>query len=246
MIQPRFYKKNGEFVHKHHWCWSEKTEKLKIFVCEPFPWVMFCHLFLLHNITFIMVTQQYTVEYTNNKHAYLKVLSDWSFLIRVPYRLKHDTFLVQDLLQRWKILQKKIPDRVQVMSDSHVSIWWESIDRAMLSQQYPQYSIQQILQQKLAEYAQPLVYAFASQLWKKVYGFWVNNVRRKWGSCTHDDRIMLNQSLIHFPKKYTDYVIIHECCHLVHKNHSQTFRNLVQKLCPEYKTIKKEMKWFHL
>jgi len=34
----------------------------------------------------------------------------------------------------------------------------------MLSQQYPQYSIQQILQQKLAEYAQPLVYAFASQL----------------------------------------------------------------------------------
>ena len=32
-----------------------------------------------------------------------------------------------------------------------------------------------------------------------------------------------------------EYVIVHEMCHMVHKNHSKEFWNLVQKICPNYK-----------
>ena len=39
-----------------------------------------------------------------------------------------------------------------------------------------------------------------------------------------------------------DYVIVHELSHFIHFNHSKEFWNLVNKYCPRYKQIKKELK----
>jgi predicted metal-dependent hydrolase len=36
---------------------------------------------------------------------------------------------------------------------------------------------------------------------------------KRW-SCTHDQKVCLNLSLVHLPTKYIIYVIIHEVCHL--------------------------------
>jgi predicted metal-dependent hydrolase len=51
----------------------------------------------------------------------------------------------------------------------------------------------------------------------------------RWGSCTPKGKIILNPELIKAPKGCIEYVIIHELCHLVHRDHSQRFIDLQSK-----------------
>ncbi len=71
-----------------------------------------------------------------------------------------------------------------------------------------------------------------------------NQVRLKsqktlWGSCSSVNNINLNYLLIMSPISVIDYVIVHELCHTVHKNHSKNFWNLVQQILPNYKASKR-------
>lgn len=63
----------------------------------------------------------------------------------------------------------------------------------------------------------------------------IKQQKRKWGCCTYDDRIFLNWHIIMARESAIEYVIVHELCHMVHKNHSKEFWNLVQKIYPNYK-----------
>lgn len=55
----------------------------------------------------------------------------------------------------------------------------------------------------------------------------------RWGSCSSNGRIMLSRRLIFAPKYVARYVIIHECCHLIHMDHSNAFWTLCRKFSPE-------------
>jgi predicted metal-dependent hydrolase len=69
----------------------------------------------------------------------------------------------------------------------------------------------------------------------RVNRIYIRDQKTKWGSCSSKANISLNWRLICCPKPVIDYLIIHECCHLVHMNHSEQFWNLVENLCPDYK-----------
>jgi predicted metal-dependent hydrolase len=63
-----------------------------------------------------------------------------------------------------------------------------------------------------------------------------------WGSCSGVNNINLNYLLIGAPIAIIDYVIVHELCHIVHKNHSKNFWQLVFSILPNYKTSKRWLK----
>jgi predicted metal-dependent hydrolase len=48
----------------------------------------------------------------------------------------------------------------------------------------------------------------------------------RWGSCTPQGKIILNPELIKAPKGCIEYVIIHELCHLIYRDHTQRFLDL--------------------
>tara|TARA_Y100000748_G_C15482718_1_gene483463 strand:+ start:83 stop:259 length:177 start_codon:yes stop_codon:yes gene_type:complete len=48
--------------------------------------------------------------------------------------------------------------------------------------------------------------------------------------------------LVKAPLDVIDYVIVHECCHLVHFDHSRQFWNLVNDYMPDYKEKKRWLK----
>ncbi len=73
----------------------------------------------------------------------------------------------------------------------------------------------------------------------------IRKMTTRWGVCnTRDKVVTLNLELIKRDVKYLEYVIMHELSHLIHPNHSANFWKLVEQNCPDYKTIKKEMKLF--
>ncbi len=68
---------------------------------------------------------------------------------------------------------------------------------------------------------------------------WPRSIRLKqqksrWGSCGIHDDININWLLILTPPKVMEYVVVHELCHLKHRNHSRNFWNLVGKQIPDY------------
>lgn len=69
----------------------------------------------------------------------------------------------------------------------------------------------------------------------------IRKMSKRWGSFLSSNQIVLNIDLIKAPKRCIDYVIIHELCHLYHKQHNKDFFNLLQQKCPNYQNLKKEL-----
>ncbi|WP_425360547.1 MULTISPECIES: M48 family metallopeptidase [unclassified Candidatus Tisiphia] len=60
--------------------------------------------------------------------------------------------------------------------------------------------------------------------------------RNNWGSCNYLGELSFNWRLVFAPKNILEYLVVHEMCHLVEKNHSKRFWNLVMQDYPDYKS----------
>ena len=58
----------------------------------------------------------------------------------------------------------------------------------------------------------------------------VKNVHTRWGSCSAQNNINLNIHLMRLPEYLSDFVILHELCHTIHKNHGPQFHKLLDSL----------------
>lgn len=72
----------------------------------------------------------------------------------------------------------------------------------------------------------------------------IRDMKTRWGVYNRRNHtITLNSKLIELEVEKIDYVIVHELSHIIHFNHSKDFWSLVGKYVPEYKRIRKEMKY---
>lgn len=58
----------------------------------------------------------------------------------------------------------------------------------------------------------------------------IKATRSCWGSCTYDNVINLSLHLMRMPNELVDYVILHELCHTLHKNHGAQFWQLLNSV----------------
>ncbi len=70
----------------------------------------------------------------------------------------------------------------------------------------------------------------------------VGDMKAVWGSCSYDNKIKYNYKLILLPSYLQEYVVAHEVSHIIHKDHSSNFWKLVEKIYPQYKQARKDMK----
>lgn len=70
----------------------------------------------------------------------------------------------------------------------------------------------------------------------------IKNARTRWGSCSSKGNLNFSYRLSLLPPHLSDYVIIHELCHLREFNHSSRFWDLVAMLDPDYALHREELK----
>ena len=93
---------------------------------------------------------------------------------------------------------------------------------------------------KFQEYATPIIEQFS------VYGvkpqhLSIKTMNKRWGYCTAEGDIFLNPRLICAPRGCIEYVIIHELCHLVHRNHTKDFYTLLTREMPHWEKWKAKL-----
>lgn len=62
----------------------------------------------------------------------------------------------------------------------------------------------------------------------------IKTQRSRWGSCGPKNDLNLNWLLILAPPEIMEYVVVHELCHIRHKNHSKAFWSFVAEHMPDY------------
>lgn len=70
----------------------------------------------------------------------------------------------------------------------------------------------------------------------------IKNQKSRWGSCSKKGNLNFNYKIVFLPQKFSDYVLVHELCHLREFNHSGRFWDLVKKTIPDYKETRREFK----
>ena len=115
-------------------------------------------------------------------------------------------------------------------ADSPVLLWGEPQDLALNNNEQVAYYRQQLAQVMPELFAkwQPIVGASAQEMR-------IKKMHTRWGSCnTRARRIWLSVYLPAYPIECTEYVIVHELCHLHHPNHSRAFWQSVAAAMPDY------------
>ncbi|MHA7880804.1 MAG: M48 family metallopeptidase [Saccharospirillum sp.] len=66
--------------------------------------------------------------------------------------------------------------------------------------------------------------------------------KTKWGHCTSAGRIQYNWLVMQAPERVVDYLVAHECAHLLHPHHGPAFWHEVQRLHPTWQA---DRRWLH-
>lgn len=66
----------------------------------------------------------------------------------------------------------------------------------------------------------------------------IKRMKKRWGSYTPSGNILINPEIIKTASVCIEYVLIHELCHLIERNHSKRFYNLLTQIAPDWQRWK--------
>ncbi len=210
------------------------------------------------------------VEYGRRKSFELKWMNPHKLRVRVPVGTSRKQIdqLIQDksdwiARSRQRMLDREVETVKNYLEADSVCYTGETIPFSWEEKEYPfklYMSVEgfRLVGRGTPEEAQALVEAsyrdrarqiftartahYAKQLGVRVNQIRIKSQKTRWGSCSSKGNLNFNWHAIVAPPEVIDYLVIHECCHLVHMNHSKEFWALVESLCPDYRTYRRWLK----
>jgi len=75
---------------------------------------------------------------------------------------------------------------------------------------------------------------FAGKVGVQITGIKITDLGYRWASCTLSGTLRFHWRCMMAPAKIIDYIVVHELCHLRHRDHTYAFWNEVDKVMPDY------------
>jgi predicted metal-dependent hydrolase len=66
----------------------------------------------------------------------------------------------------------------------------------------------------------------------------VRELGHRWASCSPSGDLAFHWKCMMAPPTIIDYIVVHELCHLHHRDHTDAFWNEVDKVAPNYRERK--------
>ncbi|MFO7829796.1 MAG: SprT family zinc-dependent metalloprotease [Bacteroidales bacterium] len=129
-------------------------------------------------------------------------------------------------------IEIEYPEKLNIKSPEIQHIIKQTIIKAL------RYEAKEYLPERVKILAQK--YRFNYQ---KIY---IKNNKTLWGSCSGVNNINFNLHLMRLPDHLIDYVIIHELCHTIEKNHGLAFWNLMDSILGNARSLSKELKKYSI
>ena len=104
--------------------------------------------------------------------------------------------------------------------------------------------ITEVLRKEAKLYLPERVKEWATKYRFSYHKITVKNLKSRWGSCSSKNNINLNLHLMRLPEHLSDFIILHELCHTVHRNHGVGFHQLLNQLVGDEKRLNKELRNF--
>ena len=80
----------------------------------------------------------------------------------------------------------------------------------------------------------PLVEKYAAILGVSPTGLRITSARTRFGSCSGKNSLSFSWRLMRYPTETVEAVVVHELCHIRHKNHQKEFYILLRSVLPDY------------
>ena len=170
----------------------------------------------------------------------LKKLNEWSHRRIVPQNWQTGTsvsFMGEELTLLLDIAADSTRKRPLVEPlMGHLFVRGKSADPALIEKAV----VDWYRKQALPHFAQR---AF---LYAKLHGLipprvFLSSANGRWGSCNSRREVRFSWRLLKARPALIDYVVCHELAHLRHMNHSGAFWQEVERMCPDYRTLKIEL-----
>jgi predicted metal-dependent hydrolase len=152
-------------------------------------------------------------------------VSGEKFLVRgrrYPLKVKQDDVVLPSLSFEQSVFRAAIPKGVPESQYYHLL-------RPLFIQFY-QRKAKQVINERIRKYIK-----YFDDSPKDVK---IQSLKNKWGSCSPQNLISYNWRIIMAKTSIIDYVVVHELCHMKHKNHSKKFWHDVETILPDYKICK--------
>ena len=74
------------------------------------------------------------------------------------------------------------------------------------------------------------------------YKLTFKTLKTRWGSCSPNNTICINNLIYYLPDHLKEYIVLHELIHTKIKNHSSIFWEELEKICPNSKLKRRELR----
>lgn len=172
----------------------------------------------------IISTENETIKHWNNGETILYKGEEYTIT-----REKIEENIVRILIEKDK-RQIKIKIPIELKNEEEIK---EIVDKAI--KKLFQNNTGVIIQERLP-------------YWSKITGikyktFKIRDAISKFGSCVPSkEALHFSSRLVMLPQDKIDAIIVHELCHMIHKNHSKEFYDLVKEYIPNYDEINEWLK----
>lgn len=165
------------------------------------------------------------------KHINFRVKVDECYVSVPSWVSCHDIIQAIRLRVSWAVkTNQKLKQKIAFHRAYEQCLWGQHVDLPGNERQ-----ILQIYRQALSIKLPQLMAKWQPVVGKSASDVRLKKMKSRWGTCnTRNARVWLSVYLAAYPYECTEYVFVHELCHLIHPNHSSLFWMEVKKVMPNY------------